>query len=173
MNIEMIPRPASLAIIAMALAMPVMAASQTLAAKPSAAAIAAPASPVGIWRNPKNTVHMEIRPCGAASCGYVIWSTPKADADARKGSGKPLVGQQILREFVWDKRGYYKGKVYAPDVNLTVSGTAEPIGDAGLKARGCLVGRMLCKTQVWKRLGGSSSSHREPVSGQAGEADAN
>jgi uncharacterized protein (DUF2147 family) len=109
-------------------------------------------SALGVWKNPKNTVHMEIRPCGEAACGYVIWSTPGADAASRKGSGKPIVGQQILREFVWDKRGYFKGKVYAPDVNLTVSGVAEPIGSDTLKARGCLLGKLVCKTQVWTRV---------------------
>ena len=114
-------------------------------------AIARP-SALGVWKNPKNTVHMEIRPCGEASCGYVIWATPGADAASRKGSGKPIVGQQILRDFVWDPRGYWKGKVYAPDVNLTVSGAAEQIGADTLKARGCLLGKLVCKTQVWTRV---------------------
>lgn len=109
-------------------------------------------SALGVWKNPKNTVHMEIRPCGEAACGYVIWATPGADAASRRGSGKPIVGQQILRDFVWDKRGYFRGKVYAPDVNLTVSGAAEQIGADTLKARGCLLGKLVCKTQVWTRV---------------------
>lgn len=113
-------------------------------------AIAHP-SALGVWRNPKNTVHMEIRTCGEASCGYVVWATPGADAASRKGSGKPIMGQQILRDFVWDQRGYWKGKVYAPDVNLTVSGFAEQMGSDTLKARGCLLGKLICKTQVWTR----------------------
>ena len=109
-------------------------------------------SALGVWKNPKNTVHMEIRPCGEAACGYVIWATPGADAASRRGSSKPIVGQQILRDFVWDKRGYFRGKVYAPDVNLTVSGAAEQIGADTLKARGCLLGKLVCKTQVWTRV---------------------
>lgn len=113
---------------------------------------AAHPSALGVWKNPKNSVHMEIRTCGAASCGYVIWATPAADAASRKGSGKPIMGQQILREFVWDTRGYWKGKVYAPDVNVTVSGFAEQIGADTLKAKGCLLGKLLCKTQVWTRV---------------------
>ena len=109
-------------------------------------------STLGVWRNHKNSVHLDIRPCGEAACGYVIWSTPAADAAARKGSGKPIVGQQLLSDFVWDKRGYWKGKVFAPDVPITVSGTAEQIGNDTLKARGCLLGKMLCKTQIWTRV---------------------
>ena len=111
-----------------------------------------PPSTLGVWKNHKNSVHLDIRPCAEAACGYVIWATPAADAAARKGSGKPIVGQQLLRDFVWDKRGYWKGKVYAPDVNLTISGTAEQIGGDTLKARGCLLGKMLCKTQIWTRV---------------------
>src|SRR4051812_27627351 len=44
----------------------------------------------GVWRNPHNPVHLEIRPCGGSACGYVVWAAPKAQADARHGSGKEL-----------------------------------------------------------------------------------
>ena len=108
-------------------------------------------SALGVWRNPKNSVHLEIHSCGEAACGTVIWSTPKADAAARKGSGKPIIGQQLLRDFVWDNRGYYKGKVYVPDLNMTFTGTAEAVGDT-LHARGCLLGRLICKSQTWTRV---------------------
>src|ERR1700741_4531122 len=75
----------------------------------------------GVWRNPKNTVHLEIKPCGASACGYVIWASAKAQADARKGSGKELIGMQLLRDFEHAGRSW-RGKVFVPDLNMTLGG---------------------------------------------------
>lgn len=105
----------------------------------------------GVWRNPKNTVHLEIKPCGASACGYVIWASPKAQADARKGSGKELIGMQLLRDFERAGRSW-RGKVFVPDLNMTLGGAARPIDAVHLEAKGCLIGGLLCKSQVWSRL---------------------
>jgi uncharacterized protein (DUF2147 family) len=105
----------------------------------------------GSWKNPKNTVHLEIRRCGDGSaCGVVIWATPKAQADAKKGSGKTLIGQQLFQGLKPDRSGVWHGKVYVPDKNMTFAGSAEPIDGKTLRAKGCLL--MLCKSQVWTRL---------------------
>jgi uncharacterized protein (DUF2147 family) len=112
---------------------------------------AAAAEVFGTWKSPKNSVHLDIRPCGQQACGFVIWASPGADADARKGSGKPLVGQQLLRDFRPDKAGW-RGKVYAPDLNRTFTGTAKLLDDDRLEAKGCVLGGLICKTQIWQRV---------------------
>jgi uncharacterized protein (DUF2147 family) len=109
-------------------------------------------SPFGIWRNPKNTVHIELRPCGENACGVVVWASPKALADAREAGTEDLVGLQLFREMTRDKNGTWRGKVFVPDLNMTVSGRAEPIDETHLRARGCLIAGMLCKSQIWVRL---------------------
>lgn len=106
----------------------------------------------GIWRNPKNTVHLEIKPCGGSACGYVVWATPAAQADAAKGGTKQLIGMQLFREFQPDGGGVWHGKVFVPDLNITLSGRAVPIDASTLKASGCLLGKMLCKSQIWVRI---------------------
>lgn len=107
----------------------------------------------GVWRNPKNTVHIKIQPCGANLCGYVVWATPKAQADARKAGTESLVGAQLLRNFgPSTTRGTWRGKVFVPDMNATFSGTAELVDANTLKARGCLIAGLGCKTQNWKRV---------------------
>jgi uncharacterized protein (DUF2147 family) len=106
----------------------------------------------GTWRNPKNTVHLDIRKCGAKACGYVVWASEKAQADAKKGSGKPLVGMQLFQSLKQDKSGVWRGRVFVPDQNRSFSGSAEPIDDKTLRAKGCLFGSVLCKTQLWKRV---------------------
>ena len=111
----------------------------------------------GVWRNPKNSVHVDIRPCGDAICGYVVWASPKAQADAKKGGTERLVGLQILRNFVQTKPGNWKGKVFVPDLNSTFSGTAELVDANHLKAKGCLIAGLACKTQTWTRIEGSGA----------------
>lgn len=104
----------------------------------------------GVWRNPKNTVHVQIKPCAAGACGYVVWATDKAKADARAGGTTQLIGLQLLQDFSQDKKGLWRGKVFVPDLNRTFTGSAELAGPATMKAKGCFV--VLCKSQTWTRI---------------------
>ena len=54
---------------------------------------------VGLWRNPKNSVHVRSHPCGASMCGTVVWANDKAKADAARGGTATLVGSQLFRNF--------------------------------------------------------------------------
>jgi uncharacterized protein (DUF2147 family) len=107
---------------------------------------------LGVWRNPKDTVHVEIKRCGDDACGYVIWANAKAQADARKGGTQNLIGLQLLRDFAPEKNGDWRGKVFVPDLNMTFSGTAQFVDTTTLRATGCLLAKVLCKTQVWRRV---------------------
>jgi uncharacterized protein (DUF2147 family) len=106
----------------------------------------------GVWKNPKNSVHVDIRPCAQGACGYVVWASEKARRDAREGGTKELVGQQLFREFQPKRNGVWQGKVFIPDLNRTFTGTAEPLDGRTLRAKGCLFANVLCKTQTWTRL---------------------
>ncbi len=107
----------------------------------------------GVWRNPKNSVHLEIKPCGGGqACGKVVWANADAQADARKGGTPNLIGLQILRDFELQKNGSWRGKVFVPDLNMVLSGTADFPDATTMKAKGCLVGRLFCKSQIWKRI---------------------
>jgi uncharacterized protein (DUF2147 family) len=128
-----------------------MAASLCLAA-PAAAAPAGATNIFGVWRNPKNSVHVEIKPCGDAACGYVIWANAKAKADALEGSGKELVGMELLHDLSLKSGGSWRGKVFVPDMNMTLTGIATPISADQLEAKGCVLGRLICKTQKWTRI---------------------
>ena len=130
------------------------------------AAVALPASAqdsfnYGVWRNPKNSVHVEIKPCGGGrACGFVVWANDEAKADAKKGGTPDLVGLQLLRDFQLQKNGSWKGKVFVPDLNVTLGGTADFPDATTMKAKGCLL--LFCKSQTWRRVdvaaGGSPNS---------------
>src|SRR5689334_13626717 len=79
----------------------------------------------GVWRNPHDSVHIALRPCGEEICGFVVYASAKAEAAARKGGTPKLLGEQLLRGFRVDARGVGRGKVFVPDLNATFSGSAE------------------------------------------------
>jgi uncharacterized protein (DUF2147 family) len=116
------------------------------------AAAQAAGSVEGVWRNPKNTVHIHIKPCGANLCGYVVWATAKAKADAKEAGTDPLVGAQLFRNFQPSKTDTWKGRVFVPDMNATFGGSAQLIDANTLKAKGCLIAGLACKAQNWKRV---------------------
>lgn len=106
----------------------------------------------GVWRNPKDNVRVEIKNCGTSTCGVVVYASPKAEADARKSGYDTLVGQQLLRNFEPIGNGSMRGKVFVPTLKVTLSGTAEFIDARTMKAKGCVLGKVLCKSQIWTRV---------------------
>ncbi len=129
----------------------VLAATAGLSAVAASPASAQDVFTYGVWRNPKNTVHVEIKPCGGGrACGNVVWANEDAQEDARKGGTPNLIGLQLLRDFQLQKNGSWKGKVFVPDLNMTLSGTADFPNASTMKAKGCLL--LFCKSQTWRRV---------------------
>lgn len=106
----------------------------------------------GVWRNARNTVHIRINPCGDQVCGVVAWADAKAQADARRGGTEQLLGTQVFREFRAVGDGSYRGRVFVPDLNSTFSGHLSVTPDGKLLGKGCLIGRLFCKTTTWTRV---------------------
>lgn len=105
-----------------------------------------------IWRNPANSVHIRMEPCGEKMCGVVVWANEKAKADAHKGSAAPLIGAQLFRNFVREKPSVWQGRVFVPDIGRTFAGHVTILDNNRIEARGCLVGRVACRSQIWTRV---------------------
>ncbi len=110
----------------------------------------------GVWRNPKNSVHLEIKDCGQTTCGVVVWASAKAEADARKSGTDTLIGKQLLRDFEVQNNGSLKGRVWVPTLRVTLVGSADIVDSRTMRAKGCVLGNFLCKSQLWTRLEGPS-----------------
>ena len=106
---------------------------------------------LGTWRNPRNSVHVQLVQCDQAMCGVVVWANEKAKADAREGGTDPLVGINLFRNFERSPDGKWHGNVFVPDRRTTVSGTITMIDAQSIRARGCALG-VVCRTQVWTRV---------------------
>lgn len=121
--------------------------SLALIALPSAAT----AAPIeGKWQNPKDSVIVDVRPCGAGTfCGRVAWASPKAK---RKSEGRMTVGTQLLSGLKADGRGGYKGRAYVPKRQIHATAIVRHAGGNALIVKGCALGGLLCKSERWTRV---------------------
>ena len=105
----------------------------------------------GRWKNPSGRVTVLIEACGEAYCGSVIAAAETAKADARRGGTADLVGTQLMTGFKPAGPGKWRGRMFVPDINHRSKAELRLIGADQLKVTGCMVGRMICKSQLWTR----------------------
>jgi uncharacterized protein (DUF2147 family) len=107
----------------------------------------------GQWRNIKNSVTVQIVPCGNAWCANVVDATAKAKAGARRGGTANLVGTRILTGLRPIGNNTYKGLAFDPKRNLRVPATVRVLGPNAIEVRGCAIaGMFICKEQRWTRV---------------------
>ena len=136
-----------------------------LAALFTLVSVPAQAADLGVWTGPKDNVRVSIKSCGDSTCGTVVYASPKAEADARKSGLKTLVGQQLLRDFEPTGNGSMRGKVFVPTLKVTLSGTAEFVDARTMKAKGCVLGGLICKAQTWRRIDVQSTASNDRSAG--------
>lgn len=123
-----------------ALAIPSMAMAQT-------------ASPIdGLWLNPHNSVAVRTGPCGNKLCGWIVWANAEAKADAKDSGIANLIGTELLEDYHPDGPGAWAGTVFVPDMGRHFSSEIRELSPAQLKVSGCILGGLVCKSQVWTRI---------------------
>ena len=116
------------------------------------AAQAPDVSPSGYWVNELGSVVVLIAPCGAeALCGTVQTANDKARADAKRGGTANLTGTELFHDFLPNGPGRWKGTVFVPDLNKRSRMEIVQLDANRIRVRGCAVGRLICKSQVWTR----------------------
>ena len=106
-------------------------------------ALAAP-DPTGIWLNDTGRGAVEIKQCGNALCGNVVWVKSASDS---KGCGKQVIGGVApVGGGRWDNGWIYspeRGRKYDVELTPLKNGTLRVTGYAGVK--------FFSKTMIWKR----------------------
>lgn len=106
-------------------------------------ALAAP-DPTGIWMNDTGRGAIEIKHCGNALCGNVVWVKAASDSN---GCGKQIIGGvSPVGGGRWDNGWIYspeKGRKYDVELTPLKNGTLRVTGYAGVK--------FLSKTMIWTR----------------------
>lgn len=123
-----------------------------LAASPGTYASAQDVS--GTWRTQSYGSQVRVAPCGAARCGTIV-SAPAGARDANNPDarlrGRSLVGVRIFSDARPTGSGW-TGQLYYPVDGRTYTGTMRLIGPAALELSGCVLGGLICRSQVWSRV---------------------
>lgn len=110
------------------------------------------AQPEGLWLSPHNNVAVRTGPCGERLCGWVVWADAEAQSDARDGGVARLVGTELLEDYHAEGRGNWSGTVFVPDMGRRFSSQINELPTGQLKIKGCILGGLICKSQVWTRI---------------------
>ena len=124
-----------------------------LAAGLATPAIAAPlpAPLQGLWLNPHGSVAVRTGPCGDRLCGWIVWANDAARNDAKESGVDPLVGTELLENYHPDGASW-SGTVFVPDMRRRFSSRIDALSPTRLEIKGCILGGLICKSQVWARI---------------------
>ncbi len=122
-------------------------AAATLVAGPALAA-----DPFGVWATEKKAdgryIHVRIHPCKDKP-GEVCGTIDKALGGANPANvGKPIVwGMKPAGDSYWKK-----GSIWKVDEDKVYRSKMELLDADHLKVSGCILGGLICKSQVWVRV---------------------
>lgn len=106
----------------------------------------------GYWANAPGSVIVLIAPCADEGwCATVRWASDKAKADAARRGTANLIGTELMHGFVAVGSERWKGSLFVPDLNKRSKAELRQIDANRLQVRGCAVGGLICKSQVWSR----------------------
>ncbi|GAB1463201.1 DUF2147 domain-containing protein [Pedobacter sp.] len=117
---------------------------------------------LGKWLNPTGEGQIEIYKKGDKYFGKLVWikdptdenGKPKKDEKNPNESlrSKPILGLEILKNFVFDDGKWVDGSIYDPKSGKTYSCKLTLKGDKQLSIRGFIGVSLIGRTEVWKRI---------------------
>ena len=111
-----------------------------------------PSAIEGTWVNPDGTVAVKTGNCAGRLCGWISWASPEALQDAKDSGIERLIGTELLQDYRAEAPGKWRGMVYVPDMGHSFSSRITKLSPNELKISGCLLGRFVCKSQVWRKI---------------------
>lgn len=126
----------------------------------SGAVLAAP--PYGVWTSQARDVRVRLADCGGKICGTLVWlqeaidpttGKPKTDRlnpDPAKRT-RPLIGLQVVKDFVPSGRQRWMGTIYNADNGNTYRAHLILRGPRTARLEGCML-VVLCMGHTWHRI---------------------
>lgn len=145
------PRPLRAASLIAGVAMILAAASPAFARYAAGQASDVTRQLSGSWINPRGTVTVRAGPCQDGLCGWVSRADGQAQQDAHDAGISNLVGIELLQGYRRTGATRWTGRVYVPDMGGTYYSTIQQLDADRLKISGCILGGLLCKSQIWRR----------------------
>jgi len=121
-----------------------------------------PVSPAGTWLSENGEIQVRIGECGVSYCGTIVSSRRfRRDENNPDPSlrARPLVGLRMIWDLTSTPEGSWTGSLYNPQDGRTYSGRLRVTAPTALELSGCILGGLICRSQVWTRVR-SGGSHR-------------
>jgi len=117
---------------------------------------------VGRWLNSSGEAHVDIYKKNEKFYGKIVWlKNPRdekgnAKTDLRNPDEsmrtKPMLGLEILKDFVYEDGKWIDGKIYDPKSGKTYSCNISQKGNGVLNIRGYIGISIIGRTDVWKKV---------------------
>jgi uncharacterized protein (DUF2147 family) len=117
---------------------------------------------LGKWINSTGEAHVEIFKKADKYNGKIVWLKTQKDekgivkTDLKNPDpalrSRPILGMEMLRDFVYDDGKWTDGKIYDPKSGKTYSCNMNIKENGDLNMRGYIGVSLLGRTEVWKRV---------------------
>lgn len=117
---------------------------------------------LGQWVNATGEAHIEIFKKNDKFYGKIIWlkapkdekGNPKTDIKNPDPDlkSKPVMGLELLRDFVYEDGKWTDGKIYDPKSGKTYSCNITDKGNGQLNIRGYIGISLIGRSETWKRV---------------------
>jgi uncharacterized protein (DUF2147 family) len=117
---------------------------------------------IGKWINSTGEAHVDITKRGEKYFGKIVWlkepkdekGNIKTDLKNPEASlrSKPILGLEILRNFIFDNGKWTDGKIYDPKSGKTYSCNMTMKGRDVLNMRGYVGISLIGRSETWKRV---------------------
>lgn len=117
---------------------------------------------LGKWINSSGEAHVEITKKGDKYFGKIVWvKDPKDEKGNNKTDVKnpdeslksrPILGLEILKNFVYEDGKWTDGKIYDPKSGKTYSCNMTMKGNDVLNMRGYIGISLIGRSETWKRV---------------------
>ncbi len=107
----------------------------------------------GTWTNPEGSIRVQADHCGDMLCGWVISASAAEQRDAKLAGTPQLVGKNLLENYKQISADTWRGRVFVPYRGSFYYSKIQQIGANEIKISGCIMGGLICQSEVWHRVG--------------------